>query len=103
VLVILGLLFFLAFVSATRLNQHAIALRPPLLVGFFLAALIIHGGCCADKNLSVADLFGASRSDDASIALWTRAFDCLDFLHEFEKTMQSGLAFKPPCQVNSSL
>ena len=29
VLVILGLLFFLAFVSATRLNQHAIALRPP--------------------------------------------------------------------------
>jgi hypothetical protein len=45
VLVILGLLFFLAFVSATRLNQHAIALRPPLLVGFFLAALIIHVGC----------------------------------------------------------
>ena len=44
VLVILGLLFFLAFVSATRLNQQAIALRPPLLVGFFLAALIIHGG-----------------------------------------------------------
>ncbi len=45
VLVMLGFLFFLAFVSATRLNQHAIALRPPLLVGFFLAALIIHGGC----------------------------------------------------------
>jgi hypothetical protein len=45
VLVILGLLFFLAFVSATRLNQHAIALRSPLLVGFFLAALVIHGGC----------------------------------------------------------
>jgi hypothetical protein len=45
VLVILGLLFFLAFVSATRLDQHAIALQPPLLVGFFLAALIIHGGC----------------------------------------------------------
>jgi Putative Na+/H+ antiporter len=45
VLVILGILFFLAFVSATRLNQHTIALRPPLLVGLFLAALIIHGGC----------------------------------------------------------
>jgi hypothetical protein len=45
VLMILAILFFLAFVSATRLNQHAIALRPPLLVGFFLAALIIHGGC----------------------------------------------------------
>ena len=38
VLVILGFLFFLAFISTTRLNQHAIALRPPLLVGFFLAA-----------------------------------------------------------------
>jgi Putative Na+/H+ antiporter len=45
VLVILGLLFFLAFVSVTLHNQHAIAIRPPLLVGFFLAALIIHGGC----------------------------------------------------------
>jgi hypothetical protein len=45
VLVILGFLFFLAFVSATRLNQQSIALRPPLLVGLFLAALIIHGGC----------------------------------------------------------
>jgi hypothetical protein len=45
VLVILGFLFFLAFVSATRRNQHDIALRPPLLVGFFLASLVIHGGC----------------------------------------------------------
>ena len=45
VLVGLGFLFFLAFVTATRRNQHAIALRPPLLVGFFLASLVIHGGC----------------------------------------------------------
>jgi hypothetical protein len=45
VLVVLGFLFFLAFVSATRHNQHGIALRPPLLVGFFLASLVIHGGC----------------------------------------------------------
>ncbi len=45
VLVMLGFLFFLAFVSATRRNQQPIALRPPLLVGFFLTALIIHGGC----------------------------------------------------------
>jgi hypothetical protein len=45
VLVVLGFLFFLAFVAATRHNQHAIALRPPLLVGFFLASLVIHGGC----------------------------------------------------------
>src|SRR5260221_1845412 len=44
VLVVLGFLFFLAFVSATRHNQQGIALRPPLLVGFFLASLVIHGG-----------------------------------------------------------
>ncbi|MBV9672698.1 MAG: hypothetical protein JO076_07725, partial [Verrucomicrobia bacterium] len=44
VLLILGFLFFLAFVDATRRNQHNIALRPPLLVGFFLASLVIHGG-----------------------------------------------------------
>src|ERR1700726_124168 len=45
VLVILGILFFLALVSATRLNQHTIALRPTLLVGLFLAALIKAARC----------------------------------------------------------
>ena len=45
VLVVLGFLFFLAFVAATRRNQQPIALRPALLVGFFLASLVIHGGC----------------------------------------------------------
>jgi len=44
-LVIFGLLFFLAFVAATERHQYAIALRGPMLVGFFLAALVIHGGC----------------------------------------------------------
>jgi hypothetical protein len=45
VLVVLGFLFFLAYVSATRRSQHPIAVRPALLVGFFLASLVIHGGC----------------------------------------------------------
>ena len=43
-LVVLGFLFFLAFVEATDRHQDAIALRAPLLVGFFLAALVVHGG-----------------------------------------------------------
>jgi hypothetical protein len=43
-LVVLGFLFFLAFVEATERHQDSIDLRPPLLVGFFLAALVIHGG-----------------------------------------------------------
>lgn len=44
-LVLLGLLFFLAFTVATDRHQFTPNLRGPLLVGFFLAALVIHGGC----------------------------------------------------------
>jgi len=43
-LVIGGFLFFLGFVRATSSYQHPIELRAPLLVGFFLAGLVIHGG-----------------------------------------------------------
>jgi hypothetical protein len=45
VLVILGFLFFLAFVEASRRHQIVTSLRGPLLVGFFLLGLVIHGGC----------------------------------------------------------
>jgi hypothetical protein len=45
VLFIGGFLFFLAFVIATGHHQDEIRLRNPLLVGFFLAGLIIHAGC----------------------------------------------------------
>jgi hypothetical protein len=46
-LITFGFLFFLAFVTATQRSQQQIALRPPLLVGFFLGSLVIHGGCQA--------------------------------------------------------
>jgi len=36
-------LFFLAFHSATLPHQLPLELRPPLLVGFFLAGLVVHG------------------------------------------------------------
>jgi hypothetical protein len=39
-----GFLFFLGFARATRPYQSPIDLKPPLLVGFFLAGLVIHGG-----------------------------------------------------------
>lgn len=39
-----GFLFFLAFSQATAHHQHAINLRGPILVGFFLAGLVVHGG-----------------------------------------------------------
>ncbi|MFC7335886.1 putative Na+/H+ antiporter [Haloferula chungangensis] len=41
---ILGFLFFLAFRMATAHHQHPINLKGPVLVGFFLAGLVIHGG-----------------------------------------------------------
>ncbi len=39
-----GFLFFLAAAAATEHHQNTINLKPALLVGFFLAGLVIHGG-----------------------------------------------------------
>ncbi|MES2921647.1 MAG: putative Na+/H+ antiporter [Verrucomicrobiota bacterium] len=39
-----GFLFFLAFSQATAHHQNDIRLRGPILVGFFLAGLVVHGG-----------------------------------------------------------
>ena len=44
-MVLLAFMFFLAFVAATRRNQEDLSLRGPVLVGFFLAGLVIHGRC----------------------------------------------------------
>jgi hypothetical protein len=37
-------LFFVAFTQATAHHQSKVDLKPPLLVGFFLAGLVVHGG-----------------------------------------------------------
>ncbi|MEN8807439.1 MAG: putative Na+/H+ antiporter [Desulfobacterales bacterium] len=39
-----GLLFFLGFAQVTSPFQNRIDLKPPLLVGFFLGGLVVHGG-----------------------------------------------------------
>jgi hypothetical protein len=44
VLFIGGFLFYLAFTQATQHHQFDLQLRAPLLVGFFLAGLVVHGG-----------------------------------------------------------
>lgn len=44
VLLIGGFLFFLAVHEVTEKHQRDLQLRAPLLVGFFLAGLVIHGG-----------------------------------------------------------
>lgn len=43
-LLIGGFLFFLGFTVATAAYQSAVDIKTPLLVGFFLAGLVIHGG-----------------------------------------------------------
>ena len=43
-LFILGMLFFLGFAQVTEDYQNKIDLKPAMLVGFFLAGLVIHGG-----------------------------------------------------------
>lgn len=44
VLFVGGFLFFLAFAQATAHHQSKLELRSPMLVGFFLGGLVIHGG-----------------------------------------------------------
>ena len=44
VLVVGGFLFFVAFVEVTADYQSELSMRTPILVGFFLAGLVIHGG-----------------------------------------------------------
>ena len=39
-----GLLFFLGFLSLTATHQNKMELKGPIMVGFFLGGLIIHGG-----------------------------------------------------------
>jgi len=43
-LFIIGFLFFLGFAQVTTQYQNRINLRPAMLVGFFLASLVIHAG-----------------------------------------------------------
>jgi hypothetical protein len=42
--VIAGFLFFVGFSHISATYQNTVDLKPPLLVGFFLAGLVIHGG-----------------------------------------------------------
>ena len=43
-LFVLGMLFFLIFAKVTEDYQNTVDLKPAMLVGFFLAGLVIHGG-----------------------------------------------------------
>jgi hypothetical protein len=77
-LVVIGLLFFLAFVEATRRHQVVTSLRSPMLVGFFLLALVIHGRCqqwwiepvlasCSKWPMAIGSILLTAVNDNASI------------------------------------
>jgi putative Na+/H+ antiporter len=51
-------LFFLAFVEVTEEFQREFSIRPPVLVGFFLAGLVVHGGL---QQWWIAPLLGSLR------------------------------------------
>jgi hypothetical protein len=68
-LVIIGFLFFLAFVDATRHFQRSVSLRPALLVGFFLAGLVIHGSFQAWWIEPVFSRFGETTLFASSVVL----------------------------------
>lgn len=40
-----GFMFFIGFTQATGHHQNDVSMKTPLLVGFFLGGLVIHGGC----------------------------------------------------------
>lgn len=78
VLFIGGFLFFLAFVQVTSYYQNRTNLKPALLVAFFLAGLIIHGGLQAwwiepilanlgEIPLMLSALFMSSFNDNSAI------------------------------------
>jgi hypothetical protein len=43
-LFVIGMLFFLGFAQVSKPYQNRVDLKPAMLVGFFLAGLVIHGG-----------------------------------------------------------
>jgi len=90
VLFIGGFLFFMAFVVATRHHQNAISMRGPMLVGFFLAAIIIHGGCQAwwiepvilslpDNALMLGSTILTAFNDNAAITYLASQVDGISF------------------------
>lgn len=98
-LVIIGFLFFLAFVDATRHFQRSVSLRAPLLVGFFLAGLVIHGEFQAwwieplltrldHVTLFVSSIALSAFNDNASITYLASLVP--HFSDEFKYTVVSG-------------
>lgn len=82
VIFIAGLLFFLGFTRATKPYQYNTSIKSPILVGFFLAGLIIHGGVqgwwviplisgFSEKGVMLFGVFLTAFNDNAAVAYLT--------------------------------
>lgn len=100
-LVIGGLLFFIAFTKSTSHYQYDVSIKSPLLVGFFLAGLVVHGGlqqwwiAPVLSSLNKATLFVGSTiltafNDNAAITYLASLVP--DFLnnHDLQRAVVSG-------------
>ncbi|MEP2775248.1 MAG: putative Na+/H+ antiporter [Luteolibacter sp.] len=90
VLFVGGFLFFLAFLMATRHHQNEVSLKSPLLVGFFLAGLVIHGGVqgwwiapiiqtLPDQALMLGSTILTAFNDNAAITYLASQVDGISF------------------------
>ena len=77
-LFIFAFLFFLAFTNATRQYQYGVNVKTPILVGFFLAGLVVHGslqawwiepvlGRFSELSLFIGAIVLTSFNDNAAI------------------------------------
>jgi Na+/H+ antiporter NhaD/arsenite permease-like protein len=68
-LFVLGMLFFLGFSQVSQDYQNRIDLKPAMLVGFFLAGLVIHGGVQAWWIAPILGSFGETSLTLAAMVL----------------------------------
>jgi hypothetical protein len=93
-LLIGSFLFFLAFVEVTAAYQEEVQLRGPLLVGFFLAGLVIHGGL---QQWWIAPVLGRLREVPLMLsATGLTAFNdnaAITYLSTLVPTLNEGMKF----------
>jgi len=101
-------LFFLGFTQATEHHQYQLNIKSPLLVGFFLAGLVVHGGmqgwwiAPVLSGLSENVLFAAATiltafNDNAAItflASQVPAFNTFDLVHDERVIKESAALLK---------
>ena len=99
VLFLAGLLFFLGFYQVTSFYQNRLDLKPPLLVAFFLAGLIIHGtlqgwwiapllGSLPELGLNITAIVLTAFNDNSAITYLSTLVT--DFPDELKYSIVSG-------------